>query len=149
MAESSVQPEIENNEEMSTGAKIGIALGVLVLVAAVVGGVVFLLQDAERTENIRNIFVIFMVLELLLSGVVTVLLIVQIAKLVNMFQHEIKPVLDSANETMSTIRGTAVFMSDSMVQPVIKLNSYFASVKKFLDLLNIDLTKFQNNTKKE
>ena len=148
MTELTVQPETDNEEEISTGAKIGVVVGVIVLLAALIGAVIFLL-NYEKTAVIRDIFVIFLGFEMVLIGLVTVLLIIQIVKLVNMFQHEIKPVLDAANETMSTIRGTAVFMSDAMVQPVIKLNSYFASIKKFLDMLNIDLSKFQSNTKKE
>ena len=52
-----------------------------------------------------------------------------------MFQHEIKPVLEAANETMSTLRGTAIFMSDAFVQPVIKLNSQFASIRQALEML--------------
>jgi hypothetical protein len=151
MTEISTQPEItetDSQEELSTGAKVGIILGAIVLLAAIIGSVIFLL-NYEKTDVIRDIFVIFLGFELILAGVATVLLIIQTARLINMFQHEIKPVLDAANETMSTIRGTAVFVSDSMVQPVIKLNSYFASIKKFLEILNINPGKLQNNKKKE
>jgi len=151
MTEFSTQPEItetDSQEELSSGAKAGIILGAIVLLAAIIGSVIFLL-NYEKTDVIRDIFVIFLGFELILAGVAAVLLIVQTARLINMFQHEIKPVLDAANETMSTIRGTAVFVSDSMVQPVIKLNSYFASIKKFLELLNINPSKLQNNKKKE
>lgn len=148
MTELTVQTENDNEENVSTGAKIGLIIGGIVLLAALVGIVIFLL-NYDKTDTIRDIFIIFLGFEMVLIGLVTVLLIIQSVKLVNMFQHEIKPVLDAANETMSTIRGTAVFISDAMVQPVIKLNTYFASIKKFLEMLNIDLSKFQSNTKKE
>lgn len=143
MTELSSQSEIieDNGEEsLSTGAKAGIVVGVIALVAAAIGIVIFLL-NYEKTPVVRDIFVIFLGFELVLSGIALVLLIIQTARLINMFQHEIKPVLDAANETMNTIRGTAVFVSDAMVQPVIKLNSYFASIKKFLELLNIKTSK--------
>jgi len=137
MPEIVIQPESEEAEEgLSGGAKAGLIIGGLVLLAAFVGSVLFLL-NSPKTPIIRDVFIIFLGFELALIGLVTVLLIVQVARLTNMFQHEIKPVLDAANETMSTIRGTAIFVGDAMVQPVIKLNSYFASVKRFLELINI------------
>lgn len=141
MTEISTQPEVADSEEsISKGAKAGIIIGVIVLLAAIVGAIVFLL-GYEKTYVIRDIFIIFLGFEFVLIGVATVLLIIQTARLINMFQHEIKPVLDAANETMGTIRGTAVFLGDAMVEPVIKLNSYFASLKKFLELINIKSTK--------
>ena len=50
-------------------------------------------------------------------------------------QNEIKPVLDAANETMSTIRGTALFLSDSVVQPAIKINTFFTTIRNGLEVL--------------
>lgn len=138
MTDNIVHNEIEEptEEGLSSGAKAGMIIGGIVLLAAVVGAIIFLL-NSPKTPAIRDIFIIFLGFELALIGLATVLLIIQVARLANMFQHEIKPVLDAANETMSTIRGTAIFVGDAMVQPVIKLNSYFASVKKFLELINI------------
>ena len=34
------------------------------------------------------------------------------------------------------LKGTAVFLSDNMVQPVIKLNEYLAGLKKVADIFN-------------
>lgn len=132
--------EVNAKEGLSTGAKAGLIVGAVALLAAFIAVIIFLI-NSPKTPVIRDIFVIFLGFELILIGIATVLLIVQIARLANMFQHEIKPVLDAANETMSTIRGTAVFVGDAMVQPVIKLNSYFASLKRFMELLNINFGK--------
>ena len=137
MTEIQIQTETKEESSLSTGAKIGLIAGAIVLLAALVGAVIFLLQS-PKTPIIRDIFVIFLGFELVVIGVAVVLLIIQTARLFNMFQHEIKPVLNAANETMSTIRGTAVFMGDALVQPVIKLNSYFASIRRVLEMLNID-----------
>lgn len=116
---------------------ISVALGLLILSLA--SGVIwFLLQDSARTSNIRDIFVIIMALELLLVGISTVIMIIQSARLINLLQNEIKPVLESANETMNTLRGTATFLSDSLVKPVFKINSYLASIRKILKLININ-----------
>ncbi len=114
--------------------KIGLIIGGIVLLALFIGAVIFLL-NSDKTPTIRDIFVILLGFELFIIGFTAILLIVQTARLINMFQHEIKPVLDAANETMSTFRGTALFISDALVQPVIKLNGYFASIKQAADLV--------------
>ena len=131
--------EVDEEESLSSSAKVGLVVGGIVLLALIIGGVIFLL-NSEKTPVIRDIFIIALGLELFIIGVTTVLLIFQTSKLINMFQHEIKPVLDMANETMSTIRGTAIFMSDTLVEPVIKFNSTIASIKKALEMLK-NITK--------
>lgn len=134
-----VDSEAEEEESLSTGAKFGLAFGVIVVLALIFFGVAFLLQS-PKTPVIRDIFIIALGIELFIIGVTAVLLIFQTTRLINMFQHEIKPVLDMANETMSTIRGTAIFMSDTLVEPVMKFNSTIASIKKALDMLK-NITK--------
>ena len=76
--------------------------------------------------------------ELILIAAATVILIIQVSKLANLMKNEIKPVLDAANETMNTVRGTAAFMSDQVVEPVIKVNSFYAGIKKILGIFNKD-----------
>ena len=98
----------------------------------------FLLQDSQRTAMIRDMMVVLLALEMFLVGVAAGLLILQITRLVNLLQNEIKPLLEAANETIYTLRGTASFISDSFIQPVIKFNSYLAGAKKMLDLLNFN-----------
>jgi amino acid permease len=76
-----------------------------------------------------------MALESLLLGVALVILIIQLAILINLLQNEIKPILNSTNETVNTLRGTATFLSDNLVEPVIKLNEYLAAFKRLFDFL--------------
>jgi hypothetical protein len=139
MEENKIVIAESEEQETSKGAKVGLIVGVIVVLALLVGAVIFLL-NSEKTPVIRDIFVIMLGAELFVIGITAVLLLFQTARLVNMFQHEIKPVLDAANETMSTLRGTAIFLSDSMVEPVIKVSGYFASIKKALDMLK-NITK--------
>jgi hypothetical protein len=134
-----VDVEPKEEEELSAGAKFGLVVGSIALLALIVFAVIFLL-NSPKTPVIRDIFIIALGLELFLMGVAAVLLILQTTRLINMFQHEIKPVLEMANETMSTIRGTAIFMSDTLVEPVMKFNSTIASIKKALDMLK-NITK--------
>ena len=125
----------EEEKEPGNQSKDGIMIGGVVLLGLFVTAIYFLVKFPDTTTNIRDIFIIFLGFELAVIGIASILLAIQTARLVNMFQHEIKPVLDAANETMSTLRGTAIFMSDSFAQPVIKLNSQFASIRQAVEIL--------------
>jgi hypothetical protein len=78
-----------------------------------------------------------MALEFGILGVALVVLLVQLAKLVNMLENEVKPIIASTQETLNTLKGTTEFLSENLVTPVIKLNSYMAGFKKVFDLLKI------------
>jgi hypothetical protein len=120
----------------SRGPLIGIVITAVVIVGALIFGLVMLLRaDAATTSEIRDIFIIFMALESLVLGVAMVVLIVQLATLINLLQNDIKPILKSTNETVNTLRGTATFISNNLSEPVIKLNEYLAGIKKLLDIL--------------
>jgi amino acid permease len=134
-------PPIKEKTPASNGesSKVSVwaIIGAVVVVALIVLGLVFLFkQDAQTTGQIRDVFIIFFALESLIIGAALIVLVVQLAVLINLLQNEIKPIIDSTNETVHTIKGTAVFLSDNMVQPVIKLNEYLAGLKKVADLFN-------------
>jgi len=130
-------------EEMLTKGQITmIVIGVVILVAAIIGLLVFLYsRGPETTGQVRDIFIIFMAFESLIIGAALIILIVQLALLTNLLQNEIKPIIDSTNETVNTVRGTATFLSDNLAEPVIKLNEYLAYLKKASDLLNFGKKK--------
>jgi amino acid permease len=116
---------------------ITISIAAIVFVALVVLAVYGLTRNAGVTENIRDIFIIFMALESLVIGVALVVLIVQIASLINLLNNEIKPILDATNETIATLRGTTAFLSENLVEPVVKLNSYLAGLTKALEMIGL------------
>jgi len=66
----------------------------------------------------------------------TCCVLVQLASLINLLQNEIRPILESTSETVNTLRGTAAFLGESVVEPVIRVNSYLASVRRVLELRN-------------
>ena len=116
-------------------------VGVLVIAGLIVA-VFFLFQaPLETTAHIRDIFIIFMALESLLLGLVLITLIIQVARLTNLLQNEIKPILQSTNETVSTLRGTTAFLSDNLVEPVIKLTEYLAALQKIVQLFGLGRKK--------
>jgi hypothetical protein len=111
---------------------VGAIVGGVVLLALMVAAVYFLLQPGTPTERIRDIFIIFTALISLLLGLALIILILQLASLLNLLQNEIKPIIASTNETVNTLRGTTVFISDNLAEPVIKLNEYLAAVTSLL-----------------
>ena len=132
----------ENGETLSRGKILMIVAGVVMLVILIIAALAFLYtKGPDVTGRVRDIFIIFMALESLVIGVALIILIVQLALLTNLLQNEIKPIIDSTNETVSTIRGTAAFLSDNLAEPVIKINEYLAYLKKITDLLNFGKKK--------
>jgi len=110
---------------------IGI-LAALVILVLIVLAVIYLVDptNSARTEQIRDVFIIFLALESLLIGVALVILIIQLSNLINLLQNEIRPIINSTNETVNTLKGTAKFVSDNLAEPVIKVNQYAAMVKR-------------------
>jgi hypothetical protein len=121
----------------------GLGLGTLVLLAGLVAAVAYLLTNPERAANIRDILTIALAAELLLLGVALVILVIQLARLVNMLQNEVRPLLDSANNAINTLRGTAEFLSENLTEPVIKFNSYLAGFRRVLETLDLLKRPFQ------
>lgn len=119
----------------------GLMIGIIALAILFLGGtgaMVFgLLQDAVLTSQIRDIFIIFMAIESLVIGVALIVLIVQIAGLINLLRNEVKPILEATNETVNTLRGTTEFLSENLVEPVIKMNGYLAGLQRVLELFGI------------
>ena len=109
-------------------------IGAILLIAALVFGAIYLVNNEETASTIRDIFIILVALEFMLIGWVLVVLIIQLAKLINMLQNEVQPMIDSTNDAVNTIRGTSVFISENLTEPIIKLNSYVAALNQFTSI---------------
>jgi ABC-type dipeptide/oligopeptide/nickel transport system permease component len=133
-AEKAVQREAERRQRTIAITAVVI---LIVLVAGIVAAIIGLLQPNTPTDKIRDIFIIFMALESLLIGVALIVLIVQFASLINLLQNEVRPILDATNETVNHLRGTAEFLGENVVEPVIKLNGYLAGMQRMLELLGV------------
>lgn len=77
---------------------------------------------------LREIAIIVLAVESIVVGVLLAILVVQVIRLVKLLREEVLPILNSTQEAVSTVRGTATFMSDHLVQPVVKVSSYAAGV---------------------
>ncbi|OGO11919.1 MAG: hypothetical protein A2Y53_01655 [Chloroflexi bacterium RBG_16_47_49] len=119
----------------------GIVIIGIITLGLLVTGLVFLLSPSltsiDTVGRLRDIFIILMALEALLIGLALIILMIQIARLTNLLENEVKPILDSTNETISNLRGTTKFLSDNLVEPVIKLNEVIAVFQKVTDILHV------------
>lgn len=132
--ELAAQKEAERQQKTIVSVAV---IAIIVIVAFIVGAVVFLLQPGTPTNRIRDIFLIFVALESLLIGVALVVLIIQLSSLINLLQNEVRPILRATNETVNNLRGTAEFLGENVVEPVIKLNGYLAGLQRVLELMGI------------
>src|SRR4030043_818529 len=118
---------------------IGLGIIVIISLCLLVIGFYFLLNPEltsnETVARVRDIFIILMALESMLTGLALTILIIQVARLTNLLENEVKPILDSTNETVSNLRGTTKFLSDNLVEPVIKLNEVVAVFQRMKDIL--------------
>jgi len=110
-------------------------IGVVVLLALLGIAIYFLLQPGTPTDRIRDVFIIVVALESLVIGVALIVLIVQLASLINLLQNEVRPILTATSETVNTLRGTVEFLGENMVEPVIKLNGYLAGMNRVIELM--------------
>jgi hypothetical protein len=81
-------------------------------------------------QTLRDVAIILLALESIVIGVLVVILVLQMQRLTRLLEEEIKPLLMSINETIGTVRGTANFVSGSVVSPTIQALSYGAAVRK-------------------
>ncbi len=89
----------------------------------------------STVETIRDFAIIFLALSTIVTQVILVLLLLEIRTLSKMLRDNIRPILQSADETVRTVRGTSVFMSDNVVTPVVRISSFAAGVTEALRVI--------------
>ncbi|MEX1248468.1 MAG: hypothetical protein WEA61_08290 [Anaerolineales bacterium] len=119
----------------SRGLTVGLVMFGLLILIGLGAAIVYLLQPGAATESLRDIFIILMALEFFIVGIALVLLLVQLARLINLLNNELRPILDSASEAANTMRGTSRFLSGKLVEPVVKISAGVAGFRRALELL--------------
>jgi hypothetical protein len=83
----------------------------------------------------RDLSIIVLAVESIIIGVMLAFLIIQIQRLITMLDKEIKPILDSTNETVSTVRGTTTFVTKRLISPVVEVASFFSGARRAAQML--------------
>ena len=84
---------------------------------------------------VRDLAIILLAVESLVIGVVLIVLVWEIRNLAKLLREEIKPILDSADETVRTVRGTTVFVSDTFVNPMVRVSGFVTGVTQAVRIL--------------
>ena len=127
-----VDPAEEKRKRLVRVAAVSAAVVVVVIVVALV---VLAYQNPDATRTTRDIAIIAVAALSVVISIAVVALLYQVTMLTLLLRTEIKPLLESTNKTMDTLRGTAAFMSDNVVQPTIKVASAFAGVQRAFESL--------------
>ncbi len=69
---------------------------------------------------VRDLAIIVLAMQALVVNILLGILIWQVWRMVKMLDTEVKPILQDTQETIGTLRGTATFVSDNVVDPVVK-----------------------------
>ncbi len=93
---------------------------------------------------VRDVAIVLLALESIVIGILLALMLLQLRKLVSLLRSEVVPMLDSAQETVTTVHGTATFLSKTLVQPVIKVSSFSAGTLQAIRSLLFIRRKIRN-----
>ncbi|HRW03456.1 MAG TPA: hypothetical protein P5121_00070 [Caldilineaceae bacterium] len=89
--------------------------------------------------TIRDIAIIIIAIQSIVIGVLLGVLVWQIWRLVKMLQNEVQPILKDAQDTVGTVRGTTAFVSENVVNPVVKTSSAIVGMRQAVRSLTADL----------
>ncbi len=78
------------------------------------------------SATIRDIAIIIIAIQSIVIGLLIGVLIWQIWRLVKIIQTELKPIIEDTQATVNTVRSTATFVSNNVVDPVIQTNTKVA-----------------------
>jgi spore maturation protein SpmA len=113
---------------------VGGFIGTIVVLfgIAVIGGI----ADSDGVANffriLRDLFIVILALQSILIAIALVILIAQISTLINILSSEVKPIIEEAQETVSTARDTTEFISRNVATPVIRMTSTAVGVGVFM-----------------
>ena len=102
------------------------AILLLFICAVVIAATSNIEQSGTVIRLIRDLVIIFLGLEGILIVLSLAILILQIARLINLLQTEVKPILENTQQTVKTAQTTVEFVSANLAQPVVRLSGFLA-----------------------
>jgi len=137
MGDSPINSKINNSRNEPSLRKLAVSLGVimLLLVAGLVLFGMFLLRNPDLTRTLRDLVIIVLALEMLVMGIAIIVVTVQLARLLHLIRHEIKPILEQASDTIVALRSIVRLVNDNVAAPVVKLGGTLAGAVRFLRII--------------
>ena len=90
----------------------------------------------EPLATVRDLAIIFIGIESIVITNARVVLILVVRSLGYFLRYDIKPIHDSASEAARTVRGTTSFVSDTLVDPVIRASGFASGILQALRILS-------------
>ncbi|HXF61320.1 MAG TPA: hypothetical protein VNK95_06870 [Caldilineaceae bacterium] len=91
------------------------------------------------SATLRDIAIIVVAVQSIVIGVLLAVLIWQIWRLVKIIQTEVRPILEDTQATVRTVRGTATFVSNTVVEPVIRSSTTVTRWRRTFGALGSEL----------
>ena len=108
---------------------------VLVLGVAALPIVLAIFSPGDWLVNVKNIAVIYASLFMCVGALLFIVMTGLIALLVFTIRDHVVPALDKVTDTAQTVKGTATFVSESVVAPIIKVAGATAGAKAMVQSL--------------
>lgn len=132
-------PQESTPQDGDSQVRNGLIAFVVVLALITIGLALLAWALANSAETaaasivvVRDLVIIILAAEFIVIATAVTVLIIQIARLVNLLTNEVRPIIDSATDTVNTVRGTAEFVSRHVTDPVIKTAGALGGVSKIL-----------------
>ena len=125
----------KNSQSQKTTLIIIAVITILFLIGMTIGVIYLAKSNVQVTSQIRDIFIIILVLESFLIGAALIILIIQLAILSNILQNEIRPIISSTKETIRTVKGTSQFISEKAVRPIVTIGGLLAGGRKLFEIV--------------
>jgi len=120
-----------------TGCKLPAIIGItfLLMFVTITLLLILLVRNPQLTQLIRDLMIITLAIEALFIGIVVILATIQITKLIRLLQDDVKPILDQANETISTVRSIANIVNENLTGPILKIVGTLSGTVRFLKMI--------------
>jgi ABC-type multidrug transport system fused ATPase/permease subunit len=125
----------------------------LILILFVIGLLIALFGDviywAAIIQIARDIIVFVIAVQGILIVTALAILILQIARLINLVKAESVPIFESTQETLKEAKATTQFVSKHSIDPIIKMKAFFSGLLVFFaELFKINSLIKPNNSLK-
>jgi hypothetical protein len=131
--------------------KVGfiILAAVLVLVALLVP-IYLLFFNSSALPQVRDVAIVYSTMFMCVGAILFIAMTGLLAMIAFMIRDHVVPALEKVDETAKTVRGTAAFVSESVVSPIIKVAGAGAGARAMVQtLMRRDTANKQPKPKKE
>jgi hypothetical protein len=111
-----------------------VGIGIAVIAVLVLLSFAFMIA-AGVIDEVRDIVIILLAIESLVIGGVTLFLLYQLIMLVTLLREDLIPLIQSAQETVNSARGTTVYVSRKIVVPSAKAATTVARLQAMARVL--------------